>query len=233
MNPDATIRLNEVRKNYQTNVEKLYEDCNLLDYNLELTVFQKAYTGFRNLEKDGKLKSTNLLTIIDFSKVSTQKRLYVIDLINKKVIFHSLVAHGKNTGENKAENFSNLEGSLMSSLGFFSTAETYFGNHDYSLRLDGLEPFFNSNARKRAIVIHSADYVSDSFISKEGRLGRSFGCPALPNDISRSVINTISNGNCLFIYSPNIQYLSKSKLLNTDAAAMYASLENLENIKFN
>ncbi len=231
-NPDPAAIAEKARLTYLNNVEKLYEECNLLEYNLSLDVFAKAYTGYNNLAKIGKLKQNELLTIIDFSKVSTQKRLYVINLKEKKILFHSLVAHGKNSGENKAEYFSNLEGSLMSSLGFFVTAETYFGDHDYSLKLDGTESFFNSNARKRAIVIHSADYVSDTFIAKEGRLGRSHGCPALPNDISKPIIDLIAGGSCLFIYSQNLQYLNRSTLLNTDIAAQYSTIMAFQTLKF-
>jgi hypothetical protein len=124
------------------------------------------------------------------------------------------VAHGKNSGENIADSFSNDSKSLKSCLGFFLTAETYTGKHGYSLKLDGLEPGINDNARQRAIVIHGADYVSASFAQQHGRLGRSWGCPALPTDRSKEIIDKISQGSCLFIYGNDPKYLKNSKILN-------------------
>jgi hypothetical protein len=175
-------------------------------------IFALAMKGYGNMKKSGVTK--NVLSIIDFSLPSTQKRLWVIDVENKKILFHELVAHGRNTGDNNAGKFSNIPESNMSSLGFFLTGETYTGKHGLSLYLDGLDGEFNNNARSRAIVIHGADYVSEDFIRTNGRLGRSFGCPALSTGSCKTIIETISNGSCLFIYYPDDEYLKKSTVLN-------------------
>jgi len=177
-------------------VHRLWLDCKLNDV-VPFEVFNIAIRGYRQIDK---IRNKNLITIIDFSKPSTEKRFFVIDLKNKLLLFKCLVAHGKYSGENYAKSFSNLEGSLKSSLGFYLTAETYSGKHGYSLRLDGLEKGINDHARGREIVIHGADYVSQEYIKKYGRLGRSWGCPALPLEISKDVIDKISKGSCLYIY---------------------------------
>lgn len=142
----------------------------------------------------------NIITVIDFTLPSTEKRLWTIDLKTGKVILNSLVAHGKNSGENIAEKFSNKPESHQSSLGFYLTENSYTGKHGYSMRLIGLEKNINDKAYDRAIVVHSADYVSEEFIEKHGRLGRSFGCPALPIDVNDTFINTVKDGSLLFIY---------------------------------
>src|SRR5690606_16040422 len=142
----------------------------------------------------------NIITVIDFTLPSTEKRLWTIDLKTGKVILNSLVAHGKNSGENIAEKFSNKPESHQSSLGFYLTENAYTGKHGYSMRLIGLEKNINDKAYDRAIVVHSADYVSEEFIEKHGRLGRSFGCPALPVDVNDTFINTVKDGSLLFIY---------------------------------
>jgi L,D-transpeptidase catalytic domain len=164
----------------------------------EYNSFSKAMDGFEVL-KEKQIIQNNILTIIDFDLPSTQKRLWVIDMDENKILFHSLVAHGKNSGELNADLFSNENESFKSSLGFFITNETYQGSHGLSLKLDGLEKKKNDNARGRAIVIHGADYVSEGFIREHNRLGRSFGCPALPLELTQSIISTIKNKSCLFI----------------------------------
>jgi hypothetical protein len=172
--------------------------------------------GFFHLKKNQSLKDTSQITIIDYRKASKEKRFFVIDLAEKKVLYSTYVAHGKGSGVQFAENFSNISGSLMSSLGFFMTGEAYFGRYGYSLKLEGLEPGINDNARKRAIVIHGADYVSKEYIEEYGRLGRSWGCPALPQDLTKSVIDDIKEGKCLFAYSEDVVYLQKSRLLDIE-----------------
>ncbi|MFA6400260.1 MAG: murein L,D-transpeptidase catalytic domain family protein [Salinivirgaceae bacterium] len=189
-------------------MHQLWLDCKL-DGKVSYQIFNLAMQGYHLMDN---LKKKNLLTIIDYSKPSNEKRFLVIDLVHKKLLYHCLVAHGKNTGENSATNFSNQSNSLKSCLGFFITAETYSGENGYSLRLDGLEKDINSNARARDIVIHGADYVSEQFIKNYGRLGRSWGCPALPIKVSKQIIDTISGGSCLFIYGNG--YRENSKLLN-------------------
>lgn len=173
-------------------------------------VFNLAMKGYYSYDN---FKS-GTISIVDYSKPSTEKRFYVIDIEKKKLLFHTLIAHGKNTGGNMAANFANVPESLKSSLGFFKTAETYHGKHGFSLRLDGLENGINSNARNRAIVIHGAHYVSNDFIKTQGRLGRSWGCPALPITATTDIIKTISDGTCLFIYGNNGDYIKKSNFLN-------------------
>jgi len=145
----------------------------------------------------------NLLGIIDYSLPSTTRRFWVVDLANKRVLFHELVAHGKNTGENMATSFSNKEGSLQSSIGLFKTSSTYVGKHGYSLKLVGLEKGINDNAEARAIVIHGAWYVSDDFAKKYGRLGRSWGCPAVSTTVAKPLIDKIKDGVLIFVYYPD------------------------------
>ena len=191
-------------------IRLLYKECGLESI-LSFDAFRFAMTG---MEKIKEIKNKKIITIIDFSKLSTQERFFVVDLQNRRVLYKSLVAHGKNSGENMANSYSNDSESLKSSLGFFLTAETYSGKHGYSLKLDGLEPGINDNARQRAIVIHGADYVSASYAKQNGRLGRSWGCPALPIDSSKEIIDQISEGSCLFIYGNDREYLKTSKILN-------------------
>lgn len=155
-----------------------------------------------------------VVTIIDFSRPSTEKRLWVYDVASGKVLFHELVAHGKNTGDDLATRFSNTPGSLQSSLGWFKTGGTYVGKHGRSLYLDGLESGWNDNARSRAVVMHGADYVSDDFAAQHGRLGRSWGCPALDDDVAQVVIDAIRDGSLLLAYYPDEGWLSSSAYLN-------------------
>ena len=173
-------------------------------------VLELAMEGWGKLEDD--LKSP-ILTVIDFSLPSTEKRLWVIDPAKGLILHHTVVAHGRNSGELLAKTFSNQPESFQSSLGFYKTAETYQGKHGYSLRLDGLEKGFNDQARNRAIVIHGADYAKEEFAKNTGRLGRSLGCPALPPELSAKVIDVIKEGSLLFIYGNDASYLQKSYLL--------------------
>jgi hypothetical protein len=188
---------------------KLWLDCKL-DRSLSFQIFDAAVTGYSRTEK---IRKKNIFTIIDFTKSSTTMRCFVIDMDKRNLLYNCFVAHGKNSGDNFAESFSNEPESLKSSLGFYLTAETYSGKHGYSLRLDGLEKNINDNARSREIVIHGADYVSQEFIDAHGRLGRSWGCPALPVEISKEVIDKISHGCCLFIYGKDENYIKNSTFL--------------------
>ncbi|MES2410387.1 MAG: murein L,D-transpeptidase catalytic domain family protein [Bacteroidota bacterium] len=164
--------------------------------------FTLALDGF-NLLKGKGIVQKNILTLVDFSKSSNTKRLWVIDLDKKIILFNTLVAHGRNTGEEFAKQFSNQAESFQSSVGFFATGEIYNGKHGMSLKLDGLEKGLNDKARERAVVVHGADYVSESFIKQNKRLGRSQGCPALPVDMNAKIINVIKNKSCLFLYHPS------------------------------
>jgi len=168
-------------------------------------------------------KNKDVLSIIDFTLPSTEKRLVVLDLKNEKVLFHSLVSHGKNSGSNYATSFSNTPESFQSSLGFYVTENTYQGSNGYSLVLNGLEEGFNDRAKSRAVVIHGADYANPRIVSSLGRLGRSYGCPALPRELAKPIINTIKDGSLLFIYADNQEYIAKSKVLNhrDDLTAYY------------
>lgn len=168
----------------------------------KLESFAVALKGYYSLKEKGLIKK-DILTLVDFSLSSNTKRLWVIDLTTGNVLFHSLVAHGRNTGEEFASNFSNSAESFKSSLGFYSTGEIYNGKHGMSLRLDGLEKGVNDNARARGVVMHAADYVSNSFIKNNHRLGRSQGCPAVPAELSKEIISVIKDKSCFFIYHPS------------------------------
>jgi hypothetical protein len=189
-------------ENFSAEIISVYNNLNRNNYSLpKLESFQKAMFGFYEMKKKGFFKK-DILTLIDFSLSSNEKRLWVIDLSTNTILFHSLVAHGRNTGDEFAKRFSNSAESFKSSLGFYSTGEIYHGKHGKSLKLDGLEKGINDNARNRGIVMHAADYVSDFFIKENKRLGRSQGCPALPAEFTEKIINTIKGKSCLYIYFP-------------------------------
>ncbi|GAB3282260.1 murein L,D-transpeptidase catalytic domain family protein [Larkinella harenae] len=186
----------------------IFDELNLANSGLSREVFDYALRG---LQKTNFPKS--VLSIVDLSQPSSKKRLYVIDLNTHKLLFQTYVAHGRNSGELMAATFSNTSSSYQSSLGFYQTLGTYQGKHGLSLQLKGLEQGFNDNAFSRAIVMHGADYVCEDFIRRTGRLGRSQGCPAVDNAVSKDIIQAIKGGSCLFVYSPNNNYLTKSTFL--------------------
>jgi hypothetical protein len=196
-------------QNQKADMHILWSDCRLQTL-ISFEVFNTAILGLNNIKRPVR---KNIITIIDFSKPSTENRFFVIDIETRQLLYSCLVAHGKNSGENFAESFSNDPGSLKSSPGFYITAETYSGEHGYSLKMDGLEKGINDNAREREIVIHGADYVSDDFIKKYGRIGRSWGCPALPAALSGKIIDKIKEGTCLFIYSTDKSYYKNTEFL--------------------
>lgn len=177
-------------------------------------VFAIAYKGHLALKENQGTVKKDILTVIDFSLSSNEKRLWIIDLENNKVLFNDYVAHGRNSGNENAGVFSNTSGSYMSSIGFYVTGDTYQGKHGLSLFLEGQDKNFNCNARNRAIVMHGADYVSADFIKQNGRLGRSLGCPSVSVEIHEEVINTIKEGSTLFIYYPDPVFIEKSNVLN-------------------
>lgn len=194
--------------------ECIYETLNTNNLALpKLESFTKALKGFYELKERG-LVQKEILTLIDFSLSSNTKRLWVIDLAHNTILYHSLVAHGRNTGEEFATKFSNAAESYKSSLGFYLTGEVYNGKHGKSLKLDGLEKGINDNARDRAVVMHGANYVSSTFIKNNKRLGRSLGCPAIPEELTDEIIDAIKHQSCLFIYHPSQNYVSTSKLLS-------------------
>ena len=191
----------------------LYDSLQLDKIGLSFEALQYAYLGYMQLQEKGALKNDAVLSICDFSQSSFKKRLYIIDVKNFKVLKNTYVAHGKNSGLQHATDFSNIPESLQSSLGFFVTKGTYIGKHGLSLKLDGKEKGFNNKAEERAIVIHGADYIGSHRLGSP-YMGRSFGCPAVPQPESKEVINMIKDGTCMFIYHPSKNYLTGSKLLN-------------------
>ena len=191
----------------------LYDSLNLDEMGLSMEALQYAFKGYLKLVEQGAVENSDVLTVCDFSQPSDKKRMYILDIKNFKVLLNTYVAHGKNTGLSKAERFSNKIESLQSSLGFYVTKKTYTGKHGLSLKLDGRERGFNDNAEARAVVVHGADYIGDQRRGA-GYMGRSFGCPAVPQKQAKTVINYIKDGTCLFIYHPSAKYLKASKLIN-------------------
>lgn len=192
-----------------------YAAWNLSAVGICEVAFKEAIKGYNYLMGKKLLNNTGVLTIIDYSKPSSQKRLFVLDMIDGKILFNTLVAHGKNSGLEYANNFSNADRSHKSSLGFFVTLKTYIGDNGYSLKLKGCEKGINDKALARAIVVHGAEYAEESFLQNNGYLGRSYGCPAIPGKISKQIIDTIKDGSCMFLYHPTKKYSKASKILNS------------------
>ncbi|MDH4058087.1 MAG: murein L,D-transpeptidase catalytic domain family protein [Cyclobacteriaceae bacterium] len=211
------------RTSHADNHEKIQSLYQSIDFGQnespDYEIFSLGWLGYDQLKKSGKV-TVEILTLIDFRKPSTEKRLWVIDLVQKKLVQHSLVAHGQNSGELYAKKFSNKHNSHQSSLGFYITRNTYNGKHGLSLKLQGMEKSINDQAEARAIVMHGADYVSETFIRKVGRLGRSFGCPAIPSEIHQPLIKQVAGGSCLFIYYPDENYLNSSIVHSQEDAIM-------------
>ena len=184
-------------------------------------LFERGLIGFYNLKDNQTDLKKDVVTLIDFRQSSNNRRLWVIDLNENKVLYNTVVSHGKNTGEEYAKNFSNIPHTNKSSLGFYITGETYYGKHGLSLRLDGQETGFNDNARKRAIVMHGAAYATRDFAKVHGRLGRSFGCPAIPMKFHKEIIKSLANKTLLFIYFPEAEYEKNTKLNDRKKANDY------------
>lgn len=191
----------------------LYQQLNLEALGLSFDALQYAYKGYQNLLAQGKISNADVLTICDFSQSSAQKRMYILDVAKGKVLLNTFVAHGKNSGLDYATRFSNKMESLQSSLGFYVTKATYHGKHGLSLKLDGQDRGWNDRAEQRAVVVHGAEYIGSSR-KNAAYMGRSFGCPAVPQHQAATVINYIKNGTCLFIYHPTQAYLNGSNVLN-------------------
>jgi hypothetical protein len=190
----------------------LYDSLRLNELGLSREAMIYAYSGQQKLVRRGIIENANILTVCDFTQPSNSKRMYIIDVRNFRLLLNTYVAHGMNSGQKYAERFSNRPESLQSSLGFYLTKNTYFGKHGLSLRLIGLEKGFNDKAERRAVVVHGAEYIGDDFGT--AFMGRSYGCPAVPQQVASRVINTIKNGTCLFIYHPSKSYLHGSRILN-------------------
>ncbi|NTU96551.1 MAG: murein L,D-transpeptidase catalytic domain family protein [Chlorobiaceae bacterium] len=188
-------------------------------------VLKLAMSGYRTLKEQGKVLRDGILTIIDFDKPSCSERLYVIDVSEGRLLYSGLVAHGSGSGALFAHSFSNDPGSHQSSLGFYTTGDSYDGKHGYSLRLFGMEPGINDNAETRSIVIHGADYVSHDYVRRHGRLGRSQGCPAISFDSFLEIIDLIKGGSCLFIYHGDRGYAFKSSIINPGLARMPSGID--------
>ena len=206
---------------FEQHSAQLYTKLGMAKSGLTLPVFREGMVGYYNLRPPGSPVARTtppVLTLIDFSRPSHNKRLWVINVEQGKVLFHTLVAHGKASGADVPLAFSNKEGSEMSSLGFYRTAPaTYQGKHGLSLKLRGLDPGFNTNAETRAVVLHGAEYVCDDFVKAHGRLGRSQGCPALPVAETVAIIKVIKGGSVMYLHGPaGTKY--RSKWLNTPKA---------------
>jgi len=195
------------------NAVSVYDDLQLNQLGLSRYAFDYAMKGYNYLLSSGKLTNDQIISIVDFSQTSSKKRLYIIDLKNKKLLFNTYVSHGRNSGREMANEFSNEPESNKSSLGFYVTGDTYMGKHGFSMRLFGEEKGINDNANSRAIVMHSAAYVSENAIRMQGFVGRSLGCPALPENLYKPIIEKIKKGSCLFLYSPDKYYATHSDIL--------------------
>lgn len=216
-----TPTISNVFANY---VADVYQVADLKLAGLDYEVFQKAVTGYYNLKQNNKLspKST-IITVIDFNKPSTVKRMWIVDLAKKQLVLNTWVAHGQGSGDDMATQFSDNNNSHQSSLGFYVTNEVYYGKHGRSLKLDGMDAGFNTNARARAVVMHAANYVCENTIKQLGRLGRSHGCPAVSPEVSNKIIDLVKGKNMLFV-NANIgsytsKYLSDSFLSQFEAPA--------------
>lgn len=192
----------------------LYCNSDLEQYGLSSEAFDYAWKGYQHLLNKKMISRAAYLSICDFSQPSSKKRFYIIDVEKKLLLVNTYVAHGKNSGSEYATKFSNTPESLQSSLGFYITQNTYTGEHGLSLRINGVDPGYNDKALERSIVIHGAAYVNDTRARDGIFMGRSFGCPAVPQQESAKIITTIKNGTCLFIYHPSKNYLQHSKILN-------------------
>lgn len=194
-------------------IDSLYAECKLTD-KLDYNVFRSAMDGYNSFE----IANKKLLSIIDYSKPSTEKRFFIIDIKNHKLLYNTLVAHGKKSGYLNATEFSNKYGSLKSSLGFFRTGNSYYGKRGYSLQLEGLEKGINDNAILRGIVIHGANYVDERFANGNGVIGRSWGCPAVSNKLSKEIIKLLEGGSLLYIYADDELYKENSVIANLNVS---------------
>jgi hypothetical protein len=204
--------LNGANPSFIESKKFVYDSLHLEEAGLSRSVFELGLRGMEKLKRKARIQ-TNILSIVDFSKPSTSKRLFVIDLDNIELLFCTWVAHGRNSGKEWASSFSNKPRSRKSSLGFYVTGQPYMGSNGYSLKLFGVEQGINNNAYSRAIVLHGADYVNTDYINNQGYIGRSQGCPAVMPEVNTPLINTIKDGSCLFIYHPTPAYIKRSVMV--------------------
>jgi len=224
---DYSLKVNLEGQDFSEVSQQLYTQIDFDDEILDEEVFVTALKGYLYLKFTDQLEKDEYLTIIDFSKSSNTKRLWVIDMDNKEVVINDLVAHGKYSGNEFAKSFSNQHRSRKSSLGFYVTGEIYNGKHRKSLKLRGKERYYNSNAFSRGIVFHGADYVSEKYIEGNQRIGRSFGCPAVSRSVNEKLVHTIEGGSCVFLFYPSVQYLNKSRIVNNSLYIPYDKLMDL------
>lgn len=219
-NKASTAASSSSRNLFENYVDELYQAANLSASGLDEAVFQKAVTGFINLKADNMISPfSSILTVIDYNRPSHEKRMWIVDMVNETLLLNTWVAHGQGSGVDTASTFSNTDNSHQSSLGFYLTDDIYFGKHGRSLHLDGLDEGFNSSARQREIVVHAADYVSQSFIDQNGRIGRSWGCPAVAPEVAGTVIDDIKGKTVIYINGNDASYTSK--YLDEDLCANY------------
>lgn len=192
----------------------LYNFMSLENTGLNEQAFEYAWRGYHNMLKKRLIRKKSVLTICDFSQPSSSRRLYVIDVRKKKLLYQTFVAHGQNSGEDYATSFSNEPESFKSSLGFYLTSRTYIGRNGLSLRIKGVDTGYNDMAFKRNIVLHGSSYVNPQYMSDFGTIGTSQGCPAIPTGVSPRIIRAVKGGSCLFIYHPTQKYLEESVVIN-------------------
>lgn len=211
-NPDAynSPAASSATEIFEKYVDELYQTAQLAQTGLGEDVFKKAVTGFINMKIANKIpQSSEVITVVDFNKPSSEKRMWIVDLFAKHLLINTWVAHGQGSGGDVASSFSNIDDSHQSSLGFYVADDVYYGKHGRSLHLDGMDEGFNDAARAREIVVHAADYVSANSIAQLGRLGRSWGCPAVSPDVSNQVIDAIKGKTVFFINGNDSNYTSK------------------------
>lgn len=211
-NDSGTIDSSSIIKEISVS-EKMFNDLHLQDAGLSKQTVDYAIKGYQKLVDSGLVNNPEYLTIVDLSQPSRNKRFYILDMKYDNLVWNTYVAHGKNSGVDMANSFSNKLNSNKSSLGFYVTETTYSGKHGLSLRIDGLEQGFNDNAEARGVVVHGAPYVNTSRVNS-AYMGRSQGCPALPENEYADVINIIKGGSIMFIYGNDNNYLQSSSLLN-------------------
>jgi len=212
-NTDPKLIASATASNLAAKIEVVYNSLDANNFALpQMSCFKKAMEGFYILKQKGIIEK-DILTVIDFSMSSTKKRLWVIDLSTNTILYNTVVSHGMKSGTEFANSFSNEQSSNKSSLGFYTTGETYTGKHGLSLRLDGQEKGINNNARARAVVMHGASYANPAILKSQGYLGRSQGCPAIPDAVKDEIIKLIKGKSCLFIYHPSRSYEITSKLV--------------------
>lgn len=199
---------------YRSEAEVLYDSLGLEKLGLNKTAFLYAWKGYKTLINNGEI-SKSIISICDFSQSSRKKRLYVLDLHSRRILMNTYVAHGRNSGNEYARSFSNKPESLKSSLGFFVTRNTYWGNKGLALNMEGLEEGINDNANERRIVVHGSSYIGASYLKTNHKMGRSFGCPAVSDQEINKLVRNIKGGTCFFIYHPSKNYLKKSRIINS------------------